>query len=185
MPAERRDHPRIQCRLACAVRLGRARIRGHVLDVSEGGLCILLPERLERDAKLLVTIEVPNIGAIDLETTVWHRHRVHQPVSGKRAWATGLILDKAGPGYSTLVDSDAGLPESSVGATAVQHQTGSESDTAAEADAEPSIFRLRVKAVDNTRSRVLTLSAYSAEIAREAALSDLPGEWTVLDVEAQ
>jgi hypothetical protein len=183
MAAERRDHPRIQCRLACAVKLDRTRVRGRVLDVSGGGLCILLPERLERGRKLLVTIEVPRIGPIDLETTVWHRRRIRRGPSGKRGWATGLLLDKAGPGYEKLVDLESSPPNS---LDDVQ-EVASDPDLELEVDADegPSIYRLRVKAVRQTRTKVLSLSADSAEVAREAALSELPGEWVLLEIELQ
>lgn len=181
MSSERRDHPRIQCRLACAVRLDRARIPGRVLDISEGGLCILLPDRVEKSQKLVVTIDVPGRGLIDLETTVWHQRRFTQPASGRRGWATGLVIDKAGDGYASLVGPEGG--DASPAADLATESGLNPGAAEVSSDDEHPIFRLHVKAVGTTRSRVLTLSAYSADFAREAVLNDLPGEWEILKVE--
>jgi hypothetical protein len=180
MAVERRNHHRIQCRLACAVKLGRTRLRGRVLDISEGGLCILLPERLAREAKVRVTIEI--VGPIDLEATVWHQRRVKQKFSGGRGWATGLILDKSDPAYEALVDPTAVQPESIPGVAEVEADLEAEPAGELELDEAPAIYRLHVKAVGSNRTRMLTISAASAEAARDSVLAELPGEWTVLDV---
>jgi hypothetical protein len=187
MAVERRNHHRIQCRLACEVKLGRTRLRGRVLDISEGGLCILTPERLAKEAKVRVTIEIPSVGPIDLEATVWHQRRVKQKFSGGRGWATGLILDKSDPAYEALVDPTEALTDP----TAVQTESipgvargeaDLEAELVGELDEASSIYRLHVKAVGSNRTRMLTISAASAEAARDSVLAELPGEWTVLDV---
>ncbi len=180
MAAERRDHHRTRCRLGCAITLGRTRIRGRVLDVSEGGLCVLVPQHFARDAKLQLTIHVPHLGPIDLEATVWHQRRIRQAGSGKKGWATGLILDKAGPSYQSLVDPRSSQPESLPEIRGIRG--GPEPEVEVAAEEELAIYRLRVKAMGSMRTKVLTLSASSADVAREAALKELPGEWTVLDI---
>ena len=95
--------------------------------------------------------------------------------------ATGLLLDEANPSYERLVDPTSSLPEA--GDEPRDADAGHEPELELAPDDEPTIYRLRVKAVASARTKILTLSAHSAELAREAALEDLAGEWTVLDVE--
>ena len=52
-----------------------------------------------------------------------------------------------------------------------------------EVDDGPSLYRVRVKAVGTPRIRTLTLAAASESAVRESVLSDLEGDWEVLDVE--
>lgn len=179
MSTERRDHRRTQCQIPCAVEFGRTRIAGRVLDISQGGLCVWLPERLAPNTKVLISLEVPDIGPIDLETTVWHQRLVRQPASGERGWATGFVLEKADPAYQALVDPTSRSLESIPGLQDGEPEGESSMQEAAD------IYRVRVGAPNGTRTNVLTLSAASEEAAREVTVADLPGEWDVLDVEAR
>ncbi|HEB89750.1 MAG TPA: PilZ domain-containing protein, partial [Deltaproteobacteria bacterium] len=59
---ERRKTPRGACRLPCSVLRGRERLRARVLDVSEGGLCLLSPVWLKAKQQFEITIDVPGAG---------------------------------------------------------------------------------------------------------------------------
>lgn len=100
---ERRRSPRIRCRLRCTLRRGRRRVRARVLDVSEGGLCVLSPVPLQPKQTLVVQIDVPPRGPVEVEAIAWHVRQVKTGSSGRKAYSIGMILSKAGPGFETLL----------------------------------------------------------------------------------
>lgn len=100
---ERRQSPRIRCRLRCTLRRGRRRVRARVLDVSEGGLCVLSPVSLHPKQTLVVQIEVPPRGPVEVEAIAWHVRQVKAGSSGRKAFSIGMILSKAGPGFEILL----------------------------------------------------------------------------------
>ena len=73
---ERRKDPRVRCRLNCTVRKGRKRFPARVLDVSEGGLCLLSPVALRRKQSVVIQIEVPPRGPVEVEAVTWHTRPV-------------------------------------------------------------------------------------------------------------
>ena len=146
-------------------------------------------------------IDDPRHGPIEVEAVVWHERRFRQPSSGRKGWATGMVLSKADSDFQALVSPGSiwEKPAEDVLAALWQQSTpdrrrgertpvASAGQAPAEDDAEldsgaPSVFRVRVRAVGTPRVRTLTLSAPSEAAVREAVLSDLEGEWQVLDVE--
>ena len=54
--------PRTRCSLRCTIRKGTKRVRARVLDVSEGGLCVVAPVRLQHKMTVQIEIEHPRHG---------------------------------------------------------------------------------------------------------------------------
>lgn len=185
------SQPRTRCRLPCTITRGRKRIHARVLDVSEGGLCIVTPVRFPHQSTIEVVIEVPRRGPVAVEGVVWHERRFSQPLSGRRGWATGLVLSKAGPDFHAIAKPAGAFLEPSKDevlellkpATLVEDLADVQA-LELEANDEPQVFRVRLKAAGSTRTRVLTLSAHSEAAVREAVLTDLSGDWEIIDVEA-
>jgi hypothetical protein len=180
------QQPRTRCRLSCTVKTERNRIRALVLDVSEGGLCIVTPRRLRNRARIEVVIDDPRHGAVEVEAVVWHDRPFRQPSSGRKGFATGLMLSKAGPDFQALASPETARQKPKEDAPAALHNGASKSrKDSLDLDAEgPCVYRVRLRAVGSPRLRTLTLAAASEAAVREAVLSDLPGEWEVLEVEA-
>ena len=158
--------------------------------MSEGGLCIVAPVRFRSRSTIQVVIEDPRHGPVEVEGVVWHDRPFKQPSSGRKGFATGLVLAKGGADFQALAN-----PRWVAAATSVHTPGAPEQDAAPaatspprgdllELDADgPSVYRVRVKALGVPRIRTLTLSATSEEAAREAVLSGLEGDWQVLNVE--
>ncbi len=179
---------RTRCRLPCTVRTGTKRVRARVLDVCEGGLCVLAPVRFQHKMTVQIEIEHPRHGLIEVEAVVWHERRFRQPSSGREGWAVGLVLSKGGPDFQALASPGSMWEKPAEDALeALRNSSKSANpDPPAEDELEldegPSVYRVRVRAVGTPRIRTLTLSATSEEAVREAVLTDLEGEWQVLDV---
>jgi hypothetical protein len=179
--------PRTRCRLPCIIRAGRGRARARLLDVSAGGLCFLGPVCFRTQVRVQVEIVVPRRGPVAVEGEVRHRRPFDQPSSGRSGWATGLALAAPGPEFLALsnprilaVSSDGEqvveVPPRAVPVPAIRVP-----DLLVE---EQSLYRVRLKAVDSARTRMLTLRGASESAVCEAVLRDLPGDWVVLGVEA-
>jgi hypothetical protein len=175
--------PRTRCRLPCTIRVGRGRARARVLDISSGGLCFIAPVCFRESARVHVEIVVPRRGVVAVEGEVRHRRPFRQPSSGRRGWATGLALATPGPEYLALTSPGA-LAESSAPAV-VESLERSSTTSALDTPHEElqSLYRVRLKAADSSRTRTLTLRAVSESAVCEAVLGDLPGDWVVLAVE--
>ncbi len=164
-------------------------VRARVLDVCEGGLCVVAPVRFQHKMTVQIEIEHPRHGPIEVEAVVWHVRPFRQPSSGRDGWAVGLVLSKGGPDFQTLASPGAMWEKSAEDALEALRNEASKSanpDPPAEDELEidegPFVYRVRVKAAGSPRIRTLTLSAASEEAVREAVSTDLAGEWQVLDV---
>jgi hypothetical protein len=179
---ERRNSPRTRCRLRCELVHRRQRASGKVLDISAGGLSVHTQLKVEQGEPLLVRIEVPSQGSLELETMVWHIRRGRRRDSGELCNLLGLMVSKAPPAYYRL------LPH-----------TAPDEPHAPERTPEPEPrplrdlgtdspglcpFRIRVKARSGSRTRVLSLSAESESEARALAISVLDDEWHILEVQS-
>ncbi len=181
------QQPRTRCRLPCTVRKGTKRVRARVLDVCEGGLCVVAPVRFQHKMAVQIEIEHPRHGAIEVEAVVWHVRPFRQPSSGRESWAVGLVLSKGGPDFQALASPGSIWEKPAEDALEALRNEASKSanpDPPAEdeLDEGPSVYRARVRAVGTPRIRTLTLSATSEEAVREEVLTALEGEWQVLDV---
>lgn len=179
------QQPRTRCRLPCIVKKGRRRVRARVLDVSAGGLCIVAPVRFQNRLTVQVVIDDPRQGPIEVEAVVWHHRRFKQPSSGRKGFATGMVLSKGGPDFQALANPGSSFekPAHALDALGSEPVPDVASDDLLDLDA-PSVYRVRVKAIGTPRIKTLTLAAASEDAVREAVLSDLQGDWEILEVEA-
>lgn len=99
---ERRKSPRVLCRLRCTIR-ERKRVQARVLDVSEGGLCVLSPVPFKPKKPLVIDIDVPPHGPVRVEAVAWHMRQVKSNGSGRKAWSIGMMISKAAPGFASLL----------------------------------------------------------------------------------
>lgn len=184
---ERRRSPRIKCRLQCTIRRGRERIRARVLDVSEGGLCLLAPAAFDREETLVVDIDVPRKGPVEVEAKAWHVRSAKKGSTTRRnAWIVGAMLVKAGDGYQALLPDSCGSADPGDQVDPIDHAVDDAvDDPVADDDAtiELRVFRVRIKANDSPRTRTLSLAAATGDEARSLAAADLGDSWAILDVE--
>lgn len=107
---ERRRSPRIHCRIRCTLRRGRRWLPARVLDVSEGGLCLLSPVRLQPRQTVQLRIDVPHRGPVEVEAVAWHVRRVKSGRAHRKAWSIGMIIEKAGEGFEVLLPDSPPTP---------------------------------------------------------------------------
>ena len=91
-------------------------MRARVLDVSEGGLCLLSPVRLQPKQSVVVEIDVPRRGPVEVEAVAWHVRQVKSGREHRQAWSIGMMITSVGPGFETL------LPEGATTDFAVEDQ---------------------------------------------------------------
>jgi hypothetical protein len=105
---DRRRAPRVQCRLQGRVVRGRERTRVRIIDVSEGGLCLLCPVWLDPKKPVQIEIDVPGRGVSLARIEIWHIRREKSRVSNNKVWVAGAILVDADGVYAELLTA-AGL----------------------------------------------------------------------------
>ncbi len=169
---ERRQTPGASCRLHCRIAMGREFVRSRIIDVSEGGLCLISPKRLEPKQALDLSIDVPGTGQSKVRVEIWHVRRAGTKASGGKFWMAGAILIDADQGYERLLRA-AGVAPTPPPESAFESTLDS---------IEPKVYRIRCKATGGPRTRVLTLAADSEEEARSLAVCDLGDAWTVLEI---
>jgi hypothetical protein len=172
---ERRKSPRVKCRYPCEVLGSRHRASGTVLDLSEGGLSVLVASEADQGENLRIRFQAPDGVPIEVEGLLWHSRRVRDRASGENAWVLGLMISHACDAYPRLVTPPrASAPEPT--RPKIVADTG-------EIDEEELLgFRIRVRQRASSRTRLLTLSAQSDEEARALAETQLQDGWEVLEV---
>lgn len=105
---ERRRSPRAQCRLHGRIVRGRERIRVRIVDVSDGGLCLLCPVWLDPKKPVQIEIDVPGRGLSLARIEIWHIRREKSRVSNNKVWVAGAILVDSDATYAALLEA-AGL----------------------------------------------------------------------------
>lgn len=113
---DRRKSPRNACRLNCAIWHGRKRVPARVLDVSEGGLCLLSPVALKAKQRIVIEIHVPPQGPVQVEAIAWHVRRVRSGGAGRKSWSIGMMVSKGGYGFQTLLSAVGGAARAESGA---------------------------------------------------------------------
>lgn len=101
--ADRRRAPRASCRLHCRVLAGKERTRARIVDVSDGGLCLLSPTWLASKSKIHISIDVPNRGESIVEAQVWHVRRQKMHGGTRKVWAIGVMLEGTDESYQRLL----------------------------------------------------------------------------------
>jgi hypothetical protein len=173
---ERRKTARASCRLPCRVIHSRGTARSRIVDVSEGGLCLLSPSWLKPKEEVDIAIDVPGTGVSSVRVEIWHVRREQSGSSGNRVWVIGASLLDADAAYAKLLRATGAV------AAAESAAPSAESTPSAIDSVEPRAFRIRCKANGGPRSRVLTLAAESEDEARSIAVRDLGSAWTVLEI---
>ena len=199
--SERRRSPRAQCRLHGRIVRGRERIRVRIVDVSEGGVCLLCPVWLDPKKPFPLEIDVPGRGVSLARIEIWHIRREKSRVSNNKVWVAGALLSEADATFAELLSAaglasraaplpppvPAGAPAPHASAAAVptpevypNSSPHADADAAIDA-AEPRVFRLRCKAIGSPRTRLLSIAADSEAEALTLARKDLGAEWNVLE----
>lgn len=114
---DRRRTPRVSCRLGGRVTRGRERIRVRIIDVSEGGLCLLAPVWLDPKQPVDVEIDVPGRASAKIRAEIWHVRREKSRLAAQTVWIAGAILRDGDPAYAQLLEA-VGLTKGGSGSTA-------------------------------------------------------------------
>ncbi len=134
-----------------------------LLDVSEGGLCFACPTELLEGAQVQVGIRGPG-EKIWVKGRVWHVRSMR--IQRSETHAHGVLLDDPDDRYLAL------LPRRDV-----------DDEVAADpAMSGPGVFRVRLKAHGQPRTRVLSLAAEDAQAARRDALAKVGDGWEILEL---
>jgi hypothetical protein len=191
---ERRNSPRAKCCFGCELNRGRQRGSGTVVDISESGLSVNTPFEVEQGEPLLVRIDVPRQGDLELETIVWTVRRGRRRDNGQPFSLLGLMISKAPDAYFKLLP-DAAPERAPVPERTPEPETAPEPDRVPEPEPQPvpdleadppdlRPFRIRVQARSGPRTRVLSVNAESESEARALAMSELGDDWHVLEVQS-
>jgi len=206
---DRRRTPRAACRLHGLLTRGKERIRIRIVDVSEGGLCLLSPVALTPKQPVQIAIDVPGRGPAKVQVEIWHVRQQKSRSSANKIWTAGAILRQGDPAYERLLAAAGAAPRAmtseslaigrgvspSVPTTRNPGDThpglapkpeapgsaATAGDSAALDAVEPQVFRLRCKAKGGPRTRILSLAAESREEALKLASQALGAEWDVLE----
>jgi hypothetical protein len=183
---ERRQTQRAACRLRCRIAKDREQLPARIVDVSEGGLCLISPVWLKPNEKYQISIDVPGTGLAEVCVEVWHIRRETSKRTNSRIWIAGAILVDADDAYAKLLKAAVvANPEADRPVKTSRNGTKGAGpiNLPDPIDAiEPRIYRIRCKAVGGPRSRVLSLAADTEAQARSLAIRDLGEAWTVLEV---
>ena len=198
---ERRRRPRATCRLHCRINRGKKRILARIVDISEEGLCLYSPIRLESKSAIEIAIDVPAFSDSVVRGEVWHVRQQKIRSSARKVWVIGVVLDHSDDAYLRLL-TGAGLtpdrqpttppaptrtarPSPPPAATLPPRRRASRPIEGRELDElDPQVYRVRVQALTGPRTRLLTLTARSKVDAERLAARDLDPDWRVIDVYA-
>ncbi len=107
-PDERRRTPRVNCRLHGRITRGRERIRARIVDISEGGLCLLAPVALSPKQVVEIAIEIPGRETATVHVEIWHIRSERSRSSTGKLWIAGAILRDADTAYAQLLEAAGG-----------------------------------------------------------------------------
>ena len=72
-----------------------------MLDVSEGGLCLLSPVALRSKQEVTLEIDVPPNGPVTVEALAWHVRKLKSATAP--SFSIGMMISKAGEGFRALL----------------------------------------------------------------------------------
>jgi hypothetical protein len=98
----------VNCRLNGRLARGRERVRVRIIDISEGGLCLLAPSWINPKEPISIAIEVPGRATATVQVEIWHIRREKSKTSTSKIWVAGAILRDADSAYAQLLEA-AGL----------------------------------------------------------------------------
>lgn len=183
---ERREKERAPCRLRCRVAKGREQVRSRIIDVSEGGLCLVLPVWLKPKEAYEISIDVPGTGLSRVHAEIWHIRREKSGNTNNQVWIAGAMLVDADEAYAKLLTATGlvsrNIEPATLAASGKPNRAGPTKAPDVIDTIESKVYRIRCKATSGPRSRVLSLAADSEEQARSLAIRDLGAAWTVLEI---
>jgi len=207
---EKRQHPRIDCRIEGRLRIAQEEVAAVVRNVSEGGLAIQAAVEPTERGEMAYLKLLPRRGPeIELAVLLWHFKRLRKVSTGERVTQLGVVLASGSEPYFELVRSlqrkadtasaDLPVPRRAPPPAAEPAKTPDleppqapaeepskapdpEPPQAPAAEAEPNRqYAIRVKQRGGSRSCKLVVGGASIEDAKEKALAEIGEGWTVLE----
>jgi len=199
---EKRQHPRINCRIQCKLRIAQKDVAAVVRNVSEGGLSVYAEvEPPEQGEVAYLTLQPGRGPEIEMETLVWSVKSRRKVSTGAAATQIGLVLASESEPFFDLLHSlrkKTGAPSTSESdpaapprAQPVKLATPPEPEeaSAAEREVTPAVesapihqYAIRVKQNGGPRSCNVVIGGDSVEDAKEKALAEIGAGWTVLQI---
>ena len=102
-----------------------------MIDVSDGGLCMLSPVELKPKQAVTLVLEVPPHGPVEVEAVAWNLRPVKNGRAGKKTWAIGMMVTQAGDVFASL------LPKSPAAGIVASEPLPVEPEPVAQAETEP------------------------------------------------
>jgi hypothetical protein len=191
----KRQHPRISCRINCKLRIAQQDVAAVVRNVSEGGLSVYANvEPPEQGEVAYLTLQPGKGPEIEIETLVWHVYRRRMVSSGEATTQLGLVLASESEPFFDLLHSlrkKTGSPSArESGPAAPLRVQPVELTPPPEPEVTPAVesalilqYAIRVKQTGGSRSRNMVVGGESVEDAKETALAEIGEGWTVLKIE--
>jgi len=190
-----RRRRRARCKLACQIAVdAKKRVAGRVVTLSEGGLAVLTGAHFEQGDAIRLVIDPKGATPIRVSAIVWNDSQVKTASGESRLRRFGCVISSPSDSFSALLTRM--LPSSPVTdhsdtipvATPQRRDREEESFEAdlprsrelqppPKLDPEESLpyFRIRLKQLGGSRTRIMTVRARSATQAEERALEELAG----------
>ena len=209
-----RRRRRVRCKLACQIAVSAKKgVGGRVVTLSEGGLAVLTGAHFEQGDAIRLVIDPKGGTPIRVSAIVWNDSQVKTASGESRLRRLGCVISSPSDSFSALLTrmlpsehavSSAPPPDHSGTIPVATPQRRDREEESFEADLprsrelqpppklEPEeslpYFRIRLKQLGGSRTRIMTVRARSATQAEERALEDLAGMvqdaegWGVLHV---
>lgn len=103
---EKRQHPRIDCRIEGRLRIAQHEVAALVRNVSEGGLALQAPvEPTERGEMAYLKLQPRRGPEIELAVLLWHFKKLRKVATGETVTQLGVALASGSEPYFDLVRS--------------------------------------------------------------------------------
>jgi len=190
---DKRQHPRISCRIDCRLRTAQEEVAGIVRDVSEGGLSVRADiASADQGDAVFLTLSPKNRSEIELETIVWSAKRIQKVSTGEALTQLGLILASGSEELFEFIHSlrtpasssrPSGQPRSPA-RQPVPEKAPPPPQPPTLATPQPAPmqqYAIRVKKVGSSRSCNLVVGGETVGDAGEKALAEIGEGWTVIE----
>ena len=199
---------RVRCKLACQIAVSEKKgVGGRVVTLSEGGLAVLTGAHFEQGDAIRLVIDPKGATPIRVSAIVWNDSQVKTASGESRLRRFGCVISSPSDSFSALLarmlpSSPATNHSDTIPVATPQRRDREEESFEADLprsrelqpppklEPEESLpyFRIRLKQLGGSRTRIMTVRARSATQAEERALEDLAGMvqdaegWGVLHV---
>ncbi|MDJ0866986.1 MAG: PilZ domain-containing protein [Myxococcota bacterium] len=186
----------MRCRLPAELRIGRrGSLRATVVSLSEGGLGVETERALEQGDPVEAVVH-PQRGrhAVAVPAIVWNVQAMRARDGSQRRFLMSLLVSEPPPAYLALFAKLLGPVREPTRAPRSRSELLAAFDESLPRSKEPMappkpepeetlpLFQVRVKQCGGPRSMTVPVNAQSQRAARETVLSELSGEWEVLEV---